>query len=121
MKKILLIITLIFTVTTIITGCNNKKEDIIKGKWKANVENQRKNRENKEKDEYVLECNGKGQYDLKKQNQDLANASYKIEKNTVTFYDEGRKILALCKLINNKELDCSEKSYYAYKYIKIEQ
>ena len=47
MKKILLIITLIFTVTTIITGCNNKKEDIIKGKWKANIENQRKNRENK--------------------------------------------------------------------------
>ena len=122
MKKSLFNLLVILSVITVITGCSiNKKEDLLKGKWKATIEYQKDNRINKEKDDFILECNGKGLYDLRKNKEDLANANYTISKNNVKFYDESHNVLAICKLIDNKELDCNEKSYYAYKYIKIEE
>ena len=71
-------------------------------------------------EDYYLECDGKGYYDLTTKKEDLANASYTISKDTVTFYDEGRQVLAICK-INSNELDCSKKSYYSFKYKRIEE
>ena len=101
----------------------NKSKDKIQGKWIANKENQNvyqisPNKTRGGKEDYYLECN-KGSYSLKTKTDNLANAGYSIKKNTVTFYDEGKQILAICK-INDNELDCSEKSYYAFKYTKVE-
>ena len=122
MKKIFITLTII-SITTILSGCNINKEkyDKLKGTWKAPIENQIVHDNTKEKEEYILECDGKGLDDLRKNKQDLANSRYTIYNNKVTFYDEGRKILAICNIINEKELDCSEKTYYSYKYIKIEK
>lgn len=118
MKKILLIVLGLF----VIVGCKNNKYDTLKGKWKASSENQRVFENLGEivggKEDYYLECDGKGHYDLTTKSEDLANARYKISGNNVTFYDEGREILAKCK-INKNELDCSSKSYYAIKYTKL--
>ena len=107
----------------IITGCKDKY-DSIKGTWKATLENQNIYNIGDEtvggKEEYSLKCDGKGHYDLTAKSGDLANASYTIKDNVVTFYDEGREILAICK-INDNKLDCLEKSNYAFKYIKVEK
>ena len=111
MKKIVLSILIIMGVL-VITGCD--KYDSLKGKWKAPIEYQKVGKE----EDYYLECNGKGYYDLTDKSGDLANASYKVSNTKVTFYDEGRQILAICKIKGN-ELDCSEKSYYSFKYIKV--
>lgn len=126
MKKRIISI-LIIVVTILMTGCNIKKNksDILKGSWIATIENQRvyqigPNNETKGgKEDYFLECDGTGNYALRTKTQDLANASYTVSDNVVTFYDEGRQILAICKH-NNKELDCNEKSHYAFKYTKID-
>ena len=125
MKKV--IISLIIIITSILmTGCSDNKsnDDILKGSWIATIENQRvyqidSNKTKGGKEDYFLECDGNGNYALKTKTEDLANAGYTISDNTVTFYDEGRQLLAICKY-NNKELDCNEKSYYAFKYTKIE-
>lgn len=124
MNKLLNIISkvLIFIICIIITGCGNKNQ-ILNGTWIATTDNQIIHKlfdgeVQGGKETYYLECDNKGYYDLKTKNEDLANARYSISKNEVIFYDEGNKILAKCKLINNKILDCSEKSYYAKKYKK---
>ena len=122
MKKIILSILIIISLFMII-GCKNK-EDVLKGKWVANIENQKIYEFDDytvgKEEEYFLECDGKGHYDLTSISGDLANASYSIKNDTVTFYDEGREILGIC-VINNNELDCTKKSYYAYKYTKVEE
>ena len=116
-----LIYSLLIISFILITGCNNKT-DILKGTWKASIENQNIYKVGNDtvggQEDYYLECDGKGYYELKTKKEDLANASYKINKNTVTFYDEGKEILAICE-INNNELDCSRRSNYAFRYIKI--
>ena len=116
MKKILIISIILIT----ITGCG---KDSLKGKWEASTENQKihqfvdgTSRGGIEK--YILEIDGKGHYDLRQGNEDLANSYYKISNNKVIFYDEGRKELAKCKIDKN-ELDCKEKSYYSTKYTKL--
>ena len=107
----------------IITGCKNK-EDVLKGKWIATTDNQRihefEDYTTGGEEDYYLECDGKGHYDLTSASGNRANAGYSIKGNTVTFYDEGRQVLGICK-INDNELDCSEKSYYAFKYVKVEE
>ena len=127
MKKIVISLVIV-AITILMTGCIVKKNnnDILKGNWIVTIENQRvyqigSNNETKGgKEDYYLECDGNGKYDLRTKTEDLANASYTISNNIVTFYDEGRQILAICKH-NNNELDCNEKSYYAFKYTKIEK
>lgn len=124
MKKITISIIIIITII-LINGCRFKKNsDILKGKWLATPKNQRvyqigPNNETKGgKEDYYLECDGNGNYSLRTKTEDLANAGYTISKNTVTFYDEGRQILAICKY-NDNGLDCNEKSFYAFKYEKM--
>lgn len=116
MKKIFCL----FLIMCFISGCSS--EDSLKGKWKASIENQKvynfsDGTSRGGVEEYILECDGKGHYDLYSKSGNLANSYYKISKKSVTFFDEGRKVLAICK-INNDELDCSEKSYYSTKYVR---
>ena len=125
MKNKIIYSFLIILSLFIITGCenNNGKYDAMKGTWKASIENQNfyQNTDNEivgGKEDYYLKCDGKGFYDLTAKSGDLANARYSISNKTVTFYDEANIVLSVCKL-NKKELDCSEKGYYAFKYIKI--
>ena len=121
MKNKIIYTLLIIVALIITTGCNNKY-DIWKGIWIASIENQRVYEEDNVGgiEDYYLKCNGKGLYDLTSNSGDLANARYKISNNVVTFYDEGREILAICK-IKEDVLDCTEKSYYAVKYIKVNE
>lgn len=103
----------------IISGCSNKN-DLIKGDWKATTEDQKVYDDKGGIKEYILKCYSDGSYDLKEGEQDLANSTYKISKDIVTFYDEGKEILAICQLQkNNTILDCQKKSYYSFKYTKI--
>lgn len=118
----LLIIVEIF----ILMGCGTDKDkyDALKGIWKSSIENQNiYNIDDGEivggKEDYFLKCDGRGYYELTTESEDLANARYTVLDNIVTFYDEGREILGICK-INDNELDCTMKSYYAFKYTKIE-
>ena len=123
MKKIIFSLLIIVSLF-MITGCSKDKDDILKGTWKATIENQKRYKYGDDVvggiEEYFLKCDGKGHYDLTSKSGDLANASYSIKDDTVTFYDEGREILGICT-INNNELNCIKKSYYAFKYIKIEE
>lgn len=126
MEKKYIYLLVIFAIL-LVTGCSNEKNkfDLLKGDWKASPENQKVYKIGSDgetsggKEDYILKCDGNGYYDLKTKTEDLANAHYTITDNIVTFYDEGRQILGICK-INNNELDCSEKSYYAFKYTKVE-
>ena len=125
MFKILNIIYKVFVIVIaaiIIIGCENKNQ-VLKGTWIAPPEDQNIHKYfdgeiQGGKETYYLECDNNGYYDLKTKNEDLANSRYSISKNKVIFYDEGNQILAKCNLVNNKVLDCSEKSYYAKKYKK---
>ena len=127
MKKKIIYSLLVVIGLFMITGCKNSQDeyDVLKGKWKAIPENQNIFEYLGEivggREDYFLECDGNGYYDLKTKTEDLANASYTIsDNNVVTFYDEGKEILGICK-INDNELDCSKKSYYAFKYVKMEK
>ena len=122
MKKNKLLSLFVVIILFAITGCGNSKYEALKGKWKASIDNQ--NVYNDEtiggKEDYFLELDEDGSYELTTKSSDLANGRYTISnKNVITFFDEGREILGICKF-NNNELDCSEKSYYAFKYIKID-
>ena len=123
-KELFCLISIIFFVTIIVVY-GNSKSDVLKGKWKASVEDQIIHQfydgsiRGGEED-YILECDGRGKYDLRDSSGDLANSGYTVSKNVVTFYDEGGKILAICKLVNNNELDCSQKSYYSIKYVRVD-
>jgi hypothetical protein len=124
MKKKIILSLVIVLGLFMVTGCG-KKEDNLKGKWKAIPSNQNVYQTDLEetvggKEDYFLECNGKGSYELKSKTEDYISGTYKVLKNKVTFYDEGRSVIAICK-IDDKELDCSEKSYYAFKYTKVEK
>ncbi|MBR5369705.1 MAG: hypothetical protein IK137_00195 [Bacilli bacterium] len=121
MKKKIIYILILILGLFIITGCS--KYDVMKGTWKASIENQNIHHDSDNevtggKEDYYLKCDGEGNYDLTSKSGDLANARYVVDKNIVTFYDEGRELLSICK-INGRELDCSIQSYYAFKYVKI--
>ena len=124
MNKKALYSLLIILVLVIFTGCNSKKEDILKGKWKAAIEDQKIYNIDGEvvggEEEYILECDGKGSYDMTSISSDLVSGTYTISKNTVTFKDESREVIAICD-IKDKKLDCSKKAYYAKKYVKVEE
>ncbi|MBQ3307513.1 MAG: hypothetical protein IJG68_04900 [Bacilli bacterium] len=127
MKKKIIGLLMIITII-LVTGCSNEKNDYdsLKGNWKATTENQNiyQTGANGEtsggKEDYILKCDGKGNYSLNTSNKEIANGSYSISDNTITFKDDGNMIIGLCKLIDNKELDCSEKSQYAFRYIRTE-
>ena len=122
MKKIIFFLIIVNSIILMV-GCSDKKNDILKGIWVATPKNQRvyqigPNKTKGGKEKYFLECDN-GKYTLRTKTEDLANASYTISDNIVTFYDEGRQILGICKH-KNKELDCNETSHYAFKYKRLE-
>ena len=126
MKKIVITLMIVSVIIlTIVFIAKKNSHDILKGNWIATVENQRihqigpNNGTRGGKEDYYLECDGNGKYSLRTKTEDLANASYIVSENIATFYDEGRQILAICKC-NNNELECNEKSYYAFKYTKVD-
>lgn len=126
-KKIFIIIFAFFMVITI-TGCDTKEKkeyDVLRGQWKASIEHQNvyQTGPNEEriggKEEYILNFDGNGNYSISDQKKEFAKGSYTILDNAITFKDDGNMVIGLCKLIDNKELDCSEKSQYAFKYIRV--
>ncbi len=133
MKKSLLIYLLVITLLFIGCGKTNDKEekieyDILKGKWIASIENQNvyqtgPNVEtNSGIEEYILECDGEGNYTISTQNREFAKGTYSISDDNITVKeDTTNMIISLCKLVDNRELDCSDKSLYAFKYTKIEK
>ncbi|MBQ6286017.1 MAG: hypothetical protein IJK67_06920 [Bacilli bacterium] len=128
MKKQILGILLIGILVIGLTGCSNEKNkyDSLKGDWIATTENQNvyQTGANGEtsggKEDYILKCDGNGNYSLNTSNKKIAKGSYSISDKAITFKDDGNMTIGLCKLVDNKELDCSEKSQYAFKYIKVE-
>ena len=119
MKKIINIILISIT----ITGCTDNKNNILKGTWTATPNNQNiyqtKEELTKHTENYILTCDEKGTFTLKIENNNTIKGYYTASKNNnVTFINDGNSILAECKLIDNKELDCKEKSTYAFKYTK---
>ena len=126
-KKVLLSLLVIIGLFSIIGCRNNKKDkyDILKGTWKATPENQYVVQIDSDgntfggKEDYLLKCDGNGNYSLSIQEKEMAKGSYTISNNDITFKDDANMMISLCKLIDDNELDCSKKSQYAFKYIKI--
>lgn len=108
-----------------ITGCG-KNHDVLKGEWIATIDNQNIYQIDGDgnkiggKEDYILECNGKGSYILNLEDNHTENGTYIISKNNkITFKDDNSMLIGICELLNDNELECSEKSTYAFKYTKI--
>lgn len=130
MKTKTITITITITIFTYgflilaITGCT-KNFDILKGEWIATTDNQNiyqtDGDENKigGKEDYMLECDGKGSYILNLEDNKTKTGTYTISKdNKITFKDDNSMLIGICELSNDNELNCSEKSTYAFKYTK---
>ena len=122
MKRKLIVLAIGITLLGI-TGCSNNK-DILEGKWIAKTENQKIYQINKDgdttggKEDYILECNGKGTYTITLENKKTKNGTYNINNNIITFKDDSNLLIAECKL-DNSEITCdNELSTYALKYVK---
>ena len=122
MKRKLIILTVGITLLGI-TGCSNNK-DILEGKWIAKTENQKIYQINKDgdttggKEDYILECDGKGSYTITLENKETKGGTYNINNNIIVFKDDSDLLIAECKLDNN-EITCdNETSTYALKYTK---
>ena len=107
-----------------LVGCG-KELDKLHGEWTATIENQNiyqiDGSGNKVggKEEYVLECDGKGNYTLKIENGQIKNGTYSIaEDDKITFKDDNDMLISVCELSNKNEIRCYEKSTYASKYTK---
>lgn len=107
-----------------ITGCR-KNFDVLKGKWIATTENQKIYQINENgdkiggKEEYVLECDGNGNYTLTLENKITKNGKYIIgNDNKITFKDDSDLLVGICELLNDSQINCDEISTYALKYTK---
>ena len=107
-----------------LVGCG-KELDKLHGEWTATIENQNvyqiDGSGNKVggKEEYLLECDGKGKYTLKIENGQTKNGTYSIaEDDKITFKDDNNMLISICELSNKNEIKCNEKSTYASKYTK---
>ncbi|MBR6948700.1 MAG: hypothetical protein IKH54_00765 [Bacilli bacterium] len=123
MKKIISVI-FVLVIVLLITGCGTKKDELY-GKWIAKPENQLVFYVNAKetvggKENYTLEIDGKGNYSLTLDNKETKKGKYTISDNNVTFKDEKDLLIAICKIKEEKELDCREKSTYSIKYTKKE-
>ena len=125
MKKKIVISLLLVIGLFLITGCNNDEElDALKGKWKASIEHQNVYQVDDAetiggKDDYILECDGKGNYTITISDTDAYKGSYTIDDNSIIVKDDVNMVIGMCTLVSNKEIDCKEQSHYAYKYTKI--
>lgn len=125
MKKTIFAILLCGVMILGITGCK-KKSDILKGKWIATIENQRVFMINENGDtlggneDYILECDGNGNYKLILENNQTKIGTYLIEEdNSIIVKDESNLLMGTCKLSNDEDINCDEASItYALKYTK---
>ena len=106
-----------------ITGCGTSAS--LKGKWIATTENQNIYQVNEDGDElggkedYILECDGNGNYTLTLENNQTVKGTYTIDNNKkITFKDDSDLLVGICELSSDEEINCNEKSTYAFKYIK---
>lgn len=110
----------------VLSGCGERK-DMLEGTWSATVENQNQtiidndgNTQGRNED-YYLECNESGSFTLKTKKETIVMGYYEIsDDKQISFTDESNGLLAVCELVDKKELDCSEHSTYAFKYTKID-
>lgn len=107
-----------------ITGCGTEF-DTLKGKWIATIENQNiyqvaGNNENiGGKEDYILECDGKGNYTLILEDKKTKTGKYIIKKNNrITFKDDNNFLVGVCELSTDSEINCNETSTYAQKYTR---
>ena len=105
-----------------VTGCGS---DSLNGKWIATTENQNIYQINEDgdafggKEDYILECDGNGNYILTLENNQTKKGTYTIDNNKkITFKDDSDLLVGICELSNDEEINCNEKSTYAFKYIK---
>lgn len=124
MKRRIFIIILFLFIATTLTGCGTKKDELY-GKWIAKPEDQLVFYINAKdsvggKEDYILDINGKGGFNLTLEKKETKKGKYTIEDKTVTFKDEKDLLIAICKIKEEKELDCREKSTYSIKYTKKE-
>ena len=106
-----------------ITGCGTSAS--LKGKWIATTENQNIYQIDEDGDElggkedYILECDGNGNYTLTLENNQTEKGTYNIDNNKkITFKDDSDLLVGICELSSDEEINCNEKSTYAFKYIK---
>ena len=106
-----------------ITGCGNN--DLLNGRWIATTENQNIYQVNEDgselggKEDYILECDGNGNYSLTLENNQTEIGTYTIDNNKkITFKDDSDLLVGICELSSDEEINCNEKSTYAFKYIK---
>lgn len=106
-----------------ITGCGTSAS--LKGKWIATTENQNVYQIDEDGDElggkgdYILECDGNGNYTLTLENNQTEKGTYTIDNNKkITFKDNNDLLVGICELSSDEEINCNEKSTYAFKYIK---
>ena len=106
-----------------ITGCGTSAS--LKGKWIATTENQNVYQIDEDGDElggkgdYILECDGNGNYTLTLENNQTEKGTYTIDNNKkITFKDDSDLLVGICELSRDEEINCNEKSTYAFKYIK---
>ncbi len=119
MKRVFLLINLFFLLL-LVTACD--KSDDLKGNWSAKKEDQIKMMLNNKGDtfggneDYLLECDGKGNYTLTLEEGKKENGTYQInEDKSVIFQTSDKLIKEKCTLISNNELACE---YYSSKYVK---
>lgn len=125
MKKMTFTCLLYIIMIIGITGCNNNF-DSLKGTWIANTDDQIILQINGDGDtiggneDYILECDGKGNYTITLDNDQTKSGTYIIEKDkNITFKDESNLLLGTCRLSENNEIYCDETSMaYAFKYTK---
>ncbi len=88
-----------------------KYSDDLKGKWIATIENQNiyqidgNNESIGGKEDYILECDGKGNYTLILENKKTITGKYIIEKNNrITFKDDSNFLVGVCELSTDSEI-----------------
>ena len=108
----------------VITGCGNKL-DALRGDWLADIENQIQLTMNENgdtfggKNTYDLECDDRGNYTLKLNENYAVTGTYEIlDDNSITFKDKDGFLVGLCELSSDKEINCNQHATYAIKYIK---
>ena len=122
MKKLFLCL-LSVSLLIVITGCGTSAS--LKGKWIATTENQNIYQIDEDGDElggkedYILECDCNVNYTLTLENNKTEKGTYTIDNNKkITFKDDSDLLVGICELSSDEEINCNEKSTYAFKYIK---
>ena len=120
MKRYYIKIIIFIFAILLISGC--KKKDLLYGTWVGPIENQivyqlDSNNSLSGKNDYILECDGFGNYKLTLNEPKVIKGTYTIKDNFVTFMDDTKMIVGQCEF-SQAEIDCDNLAFYAIKYIK---